>query len=57
MLDYITQELPSMVAAKLPLLQHRLGIMGHSMGGHGALVAALLGSPDIRRPGIILGLC
>ncbi|CAL1172499.1 unnamed protein product [Cladocopium goreaui] len=41
MLDYITQELPSMVAAKLPLLQHRLGIMGHSMGGHGALVAAL----------------
>ena len=46
MLDYITQELPSMVAAKLPLLQHRLGIMGHSMGGHGALVAALLDSPD-----------
>lgn len=41
MLDYITQELPSMVAAKLPLLQSRLGIMGHSMGGHGALVAAL----------------
>eukprot|EP00435_Cladocopium_sp_Y103_P027808 s2194_g6.t2 len=41
MLDYITQELPSMVAAKLPLLQHRLGIMGHDMGGHGALVAAL----------------
>lgn len=30
-----------MVAAKLPVLQHRLGIMGHSMGGHGALVAAL----------------
>lgn len=43
MLDYITQELPSMVAAKLPLLQSRLGIMGHSMGGHGALVAALPG--------------
>ena len=50
MLDYITQELPAMVAAKLPLLQHRLGIMGHSMGGHGALVAALLGSPDLTCP-------
>ena len=48
MLDYITQELPSMVAARLPLIQHRLGIMGHSMGGHGALVAALSGSTDIR---------
>ena len=41
MLDYITQEVPNMIAAKLPLQMTRLGIMGHSMGGHGALVAAL----------------
>ena len=41
MLDYITSELPKLTASKLPLLP-RLGIMGHSMGGHGALVAALL---------------
>ncbi|CAE7718061.1 Esd, partial [Symbiodinium sp. CCMP2456] len=41
MLDYLTQELPSALGAKLPLLPEKLGIMGHSMGGHGALVAAL----------------
>ena len=41
MLDYITQEVPNMIAAKLPLQMNRLGIMGHSMGGHGALMAAL----------------
>eukprot|EP00438_Fugacium_kawagutii_P016855 Skav219687 [mRNA] locus=scaffold817:114412:115754:- [translate_table: standard] len=68
MLDYITQELPSMVAAKLPLLQHRLGIMGHSMGGHGALVAALHEGPDVcslgdpflseqLKPGLLKAIC
>eukprot|EP00440_Ansanella_granifera_P065033 gb/GFBE01070515.1/.p1 GENE.gb/GFBE01070515.1/~~gb/GFBE01070515.1/.p1 ORF type:complete len:795 (+),score=112.18 gb/GFBE01070515.1/:1-2385(+) len=45
MYDYITQELPPMVSSKLPLITHsgtpKLGIMGHSMGGHGALTIAL----------------
>lgn len=40
MYDYITQELPALVMANLPL-NGRESISGHSMGGHGALVLAL----------------
>jgi S-formylglutathione hydrolase len=40
MYDYITQELPAWVDANFPTLPKR-AIMGHSMGGHGALVIAL----------------
>jgi S-formylglutathione hydrolase len=38
--DYVVFELPELVEAKLPAKNVR-GITGHSMGGHGALVAAL----------------
>jgi S-formylglutathione hydrolase len=44
MFDYVTRELPDVVAGAFPL-DGRWSISGHSMGGHGALVAAL------RRPG------
>ena len=40
MYDYISQELPALVEAELPLSPKR-SISGHSMGGHGALVIAL----------------
>lgn len=39
--SYIAQELPLLVEAALPLDGTRRGIMGHSMGGHGALVHGL----------------
>lgn len=42
--SYVVEELPALVEAELPL-DGRRGISGHSMGGHGALVAAL------RHPG------
>ena len=38
---YITQELPALAEAYFPLDGGRRGIMGHSMGGHGALVHGL----------------
>jgi S-formylglutathione hydrolase len=41
---YVSEELPALVEAELPLNDRR-GISGHSMGGHGALVCAL------RHPG------
>lgn len=42
MYTYITQELPEIVAENTPMLSSRnVGIFGHSMGGHGALVCAL----------------
>lgn len=39
--SYIAQELPLLVESALPLDGTRRGIMGHSMGGHGALVHGL----------------
>src|SRR3712207_4123925 len=41
MRSYLERELPALVAAELPADTARQGIMGHSMGGHGALTIAL----------------
>jgi len=41
MWTYVTEELPSLVAAEFPVDMDRQSIMGHSMGGHGALTVAL----------------
>ncbi len=40
MYDYLTVELPTLLAEQFPITE-RQAIMGHSMGGHGALVLAL----------------
>lgn len=41
MYDYIVDELPALVNANFPVDGTRVGIFGHSMGGHGALSIAL----------------
>ena len=41
MYDYISCELSALVAAQFPVDDSRVGISGHSMGGHGALTIAL----------------
>jgi S-formylglutathione hydrolase len=41
MWSYVTEELPAFVAMNFPVDVLRQGIMGHSMGGHGALTVAL----------------
>lgn len=41
MWTYITQELPDLVATHFPVDMDRQSIMGHSMGGHGALTIGL----------------
>jgi len=46
--SYVTGELRELVAAELPIDGARLGIFGHSMGGHGALTLALR-HPDLYR--------
>lgn len=48
MYSYVTQELRETVIAELPVREDRIGIFGHSMGGHGALVLALR-NPDLYR--------
>jgi S-formylglutathione hydrolase len=45
MWSYVTTELPELVAEHFPADPKRQSILGHSMGGHGALTAAL------RHPG------
>ena len=44
MFTYVADELPALIADNFPARPGALGITGHSMGGHGALVVAL------RRP-------
>jgi S-formylglutathione hydrolase len=41
MYSYVTRELPALISAELPQREDAVGIFGHSMGGHGALVCAL----------------
>lgn len=48
--SYILNDLLQLVGSKLPVDMERLGIFGHSMGGHGALTLAL------RHPGIFKSL-
>ena len=41
MYTYVTEELPALLAAELPLDVSNASVTGHSMGGHGALVVGL----------------
>jgi S-formylglutathione hydrolase len=41
MWSYVADELPALVAAEFPVDLNRQGILGHSMGGHGALTLGL----------------
>ena len=41
MWSYVTEELPALIAANFPADIARQSIMGHSMGGHGALTIGL----------------
>lgn len=41
MYDYVVEELPGLIASHFPMISSRRAIMGHSMGGHGALMIAL----------------
>jgi S-formylglutathione hydrolase len=45
MWSYVTEELPELIAGQFPVDPGRQSILGHSMGGHGALTMAL------RHPG------
>ena len=48
--SYLTRELLPLLGQKLPIDLERIGIFGHSMGGHGALTLAL------RHPGMFKSL-
>ncbi|EQB32226.1 S-formylglutathione hydrolase [Sphingobium ummariense RL-3] len=48
MWSYVTEELPTLIGAHFPADMDRQSIMGHSMGGHGALTIGL-NHPDRYR--------
>lgn len=48
MYSYLTKELPDLVEGNFPVDMQRQGIMGHSMGGHGALTVGLK-NPEMYR--------
>ncbi|XP_075236228.1 S-formylglutathione hydrolase-like isoform X1 [Lycorma delicatula] len=41
MYSYVTAELPAVITENFPVISTKQSIMGHSMGGHGALICAL----------------
>ena len=48
MRSYIERELPSLIEAEFPVDMTRQSIMGHSMGGHGALTIGLRNADRFR---------
>ena len=48
MYSYVVHELRQVIAGNFPVRADRIGIFGHSMGGHGALTLALR-NPEIYR--------
>jgi len=57
MYSYIADELPELLAAELPVRPGALGICGHSMGGHGALVLALRRPDRFRSVSALAPIC
>lgn len=54
---WVVEELPRLIAAKFPADFDRCGIMGHSMGGHGAMTLALRHPGKYRSLSALAPLC
>ncbi|CAH0489732.1 unnamed protein product [Peronospora farinosa] len=48
MYSYVNKELPALVLANFPVMKDKQSIMGHSMGGHGALVLGIRNSTQYK---------
>ncbi|MEO8346142.1 MAG: S-formylglutathione hydrolase [Betaproteobacteria bacterium] len=57
MYSYVTLELPRLLAANFPVDDARVGIFGHSMGGHGALTIALRNPRHYRSVSAFAPIC
>ncbi len=57
MWSYVLEELPRVVASAFPVDLERQGIMGHSMGGHGALTLALANPGRFRACSAFAPIC
>ena len=57
MYSYVTAELPAVIERNFPARGDAQGIFGHSMGGHGALVAALRNPTRYRSVSAFAPIC
>lgn len=57
MYSYVTRELPELVAHHFAAHTDRQSIMGHSMGGHGALICALRNPTQYRSVSAFAPIC
>jgi S-formylglutathione hydrolase len=57
MYSYVVDELPSVIAANFKADTARAGLMGHSMGGHGALTLALRNPGKFRSVSAFAPIC
>jgi len=57
MYSYVTRELPVFISDNFPADGTRQSIMGHSMGGHGALVCALRNPGSYRSVSAFAPIC
>lgn len=57
MYDYVVEELPALINSEFPVDAGRVGIFGHSMGGHGALMIALRNPGRFRSASAFAPIC
>lgn len=57
MYSYITKELPELINSEFPVDPERQSIMGHSMGGHGALICHLKNPGKYRSVSAFAPIC
>ncbi|MDX1656909.1 MAG: S-formylglutathione hydrolase [Candidatus Competibacteraceae bacterium] len=57
MYDYVVRELPALIEAEFPVVPGLKSISGHSMGGHGALIAALKNPGSYRSVSAFAPIC
>ncbi|XP_049949153.1 S-formylglutathione hydrolase isoform X1 [Schistocerca serialis cubense] len=57
MYSYVTKELPDIINTNFPVLADKVSIMGHSMGGHGALICALKNPGKYRSVSAFAPIC
>jgi S-formylglutathione hydrolase len=57
MYSYTTKELPKIIAENFPIDPSRTGILGHSMGGHGALTIAIKNPESYRSVSAFAPIC
>jgi S-formylglutathione hydrolase len=55
--SWLLQELPQVLARHFPARQDRVGVLGHSMGGHGALTLALRNPSRFRSVSAFAPIC